>query len=78
MTLANILFLALICIPLTYLITRPDDAIAVEDWDIVPGTTAPPGITDHRIEEIERLANFKDMVAIADEVYPNMKAQVLG
>jgi hypothetical protein len=27
---------------LIYFITRPDDAVTSENWDVVPGTVAPP------------------------------------
>jgi hypothetical protein len=63
---------------LIYFITRPDDAVTSENWDVVPGTVAPATVANDRIEELEKLAKLKDDGAISDEEYVKMKAQVIG
>jgi hypothetical protein len=63
---------------LLYFITHPADAVASQDRDIVPGTTAPLLITDDHITELEKLAKLKDDGAITDEEYSKLKAEVLG
>jgi hypothetical protein len=63
---------------LVYFITRPDNAVASGDWDVVPGTVAPIMTTDERITELERLTLLKDDGAITDEEYTQLKTQVLA
>lgn len=60
---------------LIYFSTRPDDALAAENWDIVAGTVAP--VTDERIADLERLAKLRDDGAITDGEYIQLKTQVL-
>jgi len=60
---------------LVYFITRPDDALAAEDWEIVAGTVAP--VTDKRVADLERLAKLRDDGAITDGEYTLLKTEVL-
>ena len=72
--------IAIVLLPLVgmliYFITRPDDALAAEDWDIVAGTVAP--VTDERIADLERLEKLRDDDAITDKEYALLKTQVLA
>ena len=74
--------IAIVLVPLIgmliYFITRPDDVVATEDWDVVVGTVPPITVTDDRITELERLAKLKDDGAITDEEYARLKTQVLA
>ena len=62
---------------LLYFITRPNDAVSTEDWDVVVGTVPPGTISDDRITELERIAKLKDDGAITDEEYLKLKVEVL-
>jgi hypothetical protein len=63
---------------LIYFITRPNDAVATEDWNVVVGTVPPVTSSDDRIAGLERLAKLKEDGAITDEEYERLKTQVLS